>query len=173
MSGRQASLTALLHCQFLTGLWEGRWWLPMEVRHHWKWGLAGKGKGKWPDAECNRKIMVLDTAGSDVKLFSKQLVKKPQRTQVSSPPVPYLSHLPPSYHLPKEKQGYLSGILLTCQGLNSSRGSQILQLMDLHIWGWIYASIHQAMALRSNLLLTCHSSSDYFNQPVSMWHCPI
>lgn len=67
-------------------------------------------------------VVLLGTSCSDVKLFSKQLIKKPKKT-----PFPYLSHLPPFYHSPKEKQAYLSGILLTCQGLNSSQG-QILQL---------------------------------------------
>lgn len=68
-------------------------------------------------------VVLFGTACSDVKLFSKQLIQKSQRTQFL-----YLSHLPPFYLSLKEKQAYLSGILLTCQWLNSSWEGQILQL---------------------------------------------
>lgn len=123
MSGQQASLTAPLHYRFLTGLWEGRWLFPMDVRQQWRCGIASKGEGEWPDAEHKRKIMPLSTACSHVKFFSKQLVNEIPKDPISPPPVPYLSCLPPSYLLPKGEQAYLSGILLTRQGLNSSWGS--------------------------------------------------
>lgn len=110
-------------------------------------------------------VVLFGIACSDIKLFSKQLVKKSQRTQFL-----YLSQLPPFYLSPKEKPAYLSGILLTCQGLNSSRGGQILQLNGF-TRGWLSVSIRWTMTLRSNLLLTCHSSIDYYYQSVSRWSC--
>ena len=60
------------------------------------------------------------TMCSDIKFFSKQLVNETPRDSISPPLVLSLSHLPLSHHLPKEEQEYMSGILLTCQGLNSS-----------------------------------------------------
>lgn len=112
-------------------------------------------------------VVLLGTSCSDVKLFSKQLIKKPKKTSIplSLPPASILSFPQGETSIPVRHPFNLSGTELQPRPDITTKW--------IYTWGWLSISIHWTMTLSSNLLLTCHNSIDYYYRSVSRWSCPI